>query len=697
VSLDQISPQELTVAELRLAEGCLKPPRRPRNDGSQDSDAVYSQEEYDSNDRKEKLAEFKKNLEALNKAVIQYAKADSIVNPHMPEPTQSFLKRCAALHEMAGKYDRYLQVESQGNPQLLKALQSYRKTEFYIPDSERRTVVEHENDMQEDAPMPEDVDDFMTLRDCQDGDSQEKETMPLGMFLYGFDDKHTPYILAGLEADEWPGINTHDSLAGSRKAPIPISLRQHCSDGAVEIVARAYQHKSRAQDPTNKIKPNLDTDYSSGAIIADATGMGKTAQAMQIIGLVAHFAITFRFADYEEEAHNQLPAIMLADRQALRSAMEDDRDSLGNDYNPTTSIQSYMSSIQDLGEGAFGTFAHTGKTAPPCLPSIIVAPPAVIAHWKAEMSRFAGDTLVVVHITDQRSASKSLEYVREVQSEWEDEVESSDALPDVLAPAHLVVLVSTNLLSRMWKTRKDHEDKNGERKLDIFDLDYSVMIIDEVHMAKAKNQLQTACHNLAKKCSLRIGQSATPLVNSPLDVCIIANALNLPQAADVANRKPFIPSSPSQKPTIPNFFQKARYSLAAQRDLTRWSMTKAMEDFYTVTENPDGSRPTSYLSAPISKAHDMTELADSVPEKLLVDKEYERDASDVFALFGPYLMRRSKFALTSSGKRMLPLGKLTQKTINVELREDEVEDINQYLEELCERRRAKLGDDRAFM
>jgi hypothetical protein len=60
-------------------------------------------------------------------------------------------------------------------------------------------------------------------------------------------------------------------------------------------------------------------------------------------------------------------------------------------------------------------------------------------------------------------------------------------------------------------------------------------------------------------------------------------------------------------------------------------------------------------------------------------------------------MRRSKFALTSSGKRMLPLGKLTQKTINVELREDEVEDINQYLEELCERRRAKLGDDRAFM
>jgi hypothetical protein len=46
---------------------------------------------------------------------------------------------------------------------------------------------------------------------------------------------------------------------------------------------------------------------------------------------------------------------------------------------------------------------------------------------------------------------------------------------------------------------------------------------------------------------------------------------------------------------------------------------------------------------------------------------------------------------------MLPLGKLTQKTINVELREDEVEDVNQYLEELCERRKAKLGEDRAFM
>jgi hypothetical protein len=84
------------------------------------------------------------------------------------------------------------------------------------------------------------------------------------------------------------------------------------------------------------------------------------------------------------------------------------------------------------------------------------------------------------------------------------------------------------------------------------------------------------------------------------------------------------------------------------------------------------------------------------PEHRISIWSYQRATNNVFALLGLYLMRRSNFVLTSTGERMLPLGKLTQKTINVELREDEVEDINQYLEVLCERRKAKLGDDRAF-
>jgi hypothetical protein len=79
------------------------------------------------------------------------------------------------------------------------------------------------------------------------------------------------------------------------------------------------------------------------------------------------------------------------------------------------------------------------------------------------------------------------------------------------------------------------------------------------------------------------------------------------------------------------------------------------------------------------------------PEHRISIWSYQRATNNVFALFGLYLMRRSNFVLTSTGERMLALGKLTQKTINVKLREDEVEDINPYLEVLASVGRQSLA------
>jgi hypothetical protein len=79
-----------------------------------------------------------------------------------------------------------------------------------------------------------------------------------------------------------------------------------------------------------------------------------------------------------------------------------------------------------------------------------------------------------------------------------------------------------------------------------------------------------------------------------------------------------------------------------------------------------------------------------------LDPEYEKAAGDVFSLLGPYLLRRGKLAKNPDGSRILPLGKLRESIANVELRDDEIDDINKVLETASEARVAIWGSQRAY-
>lgn len=224
------------------------------------------------------------------------------------------------------------------------------------------------------------------------------------------------------------------------------------------------------------------------------------------------------------------------------------------------------------------------------------------------------------------------------------------------------------------------------------------MIVDEVHLAKSKGSFQSACHALSKKAAFRIGQSATPVVNSPLDMCLIANALGFPQANDVANPETRMDIEETDElPTIPKFYQEARYRLGVQRRLDRSMMSHSIPLLYRILDEPaPGNRPSAFLSGPITNQQPLSVANESVPHKLQMDPDYVKAANDVFGLLGPYLIRRSKQALTPEGKKMLKLGKLSQTTINVQLRDDEIEDVNEYLERVCVVRKETLGADKAY-
>ena len=658
--------------------------------------------EYTAGDREEKRTQYLTNLKKYQNSINRYSYAIPIIDPR--QHTDDWLDaNCSYLQELAGVYDRSLQLEAKGNPAMLKKLARSRKTEEFTIRPDPAPIDEDNQDDPERPPEMEDIQEFMTVQDCHSTtpyEPQAHELRPHGFPLHDFTDENTPYRLAGLDLGRWPGLNQSDPIYGSEKRPIAIIPRRHCCEGAVEVVSRAFQHDDRSDDPKERSKSRWNTDYSRGCIIGDATGMGKTTQAIQIIGLVSHLAFKYRDVDNDERFPDRhtFPPMMLANRAGLLDTLKEDCLEDPQGYEPIESIERHMREVESHCGPGIGTFAHTGRTAPPCRPSIIVTPPALINHWKNEITRFAGNHLLVVQIMDQRSCASTLTYVSGVQTAWDRGLKEGKDMSELDNPSNICVLVSTNLLGRIWADRARHCELGEEAPLSVYDLDFALMIFDEVHLAKGKGLLHTASHHLAKQSAFTIGQSATPLVNSPLDLCFVANALDFPQAMNIGNTEYFPPdSSPSDLPTIPEFFREARYQLGVQRKLDRGIMGETMKLFYCPLEPiPTGERPTTYLSAPISEAKNMKELQASSPAEIALDPDYIRAAKTVFNLFGGYLISRGKYAIHPSGERMLPLGELREVVVNVALREDEVEDINTYLERVCEDRIRKWGTDKDY-
>jgi hypothetical protein len=223
------------------------------------------------------------------------------------------------------------------------------------------------------------------------------------------------------------------------------------------------------------------------------------------------------------------------------------------------------------------------------------------------------------------------------------------------------------------------------------------MIFDEIHLAKSMGLLQTVCHQLARHVDFKIGQSATPLINSPLDLCFVTNASNFPQGNGDANVD--IPTTAPEERTIPNFFKEARLHLGRQRRLDRTSMSHIIPILYNAVEEDDpgrSNRPPLFLSSALDKRQTFAAAREVIPHGIQLEGDYRRAAQYVFDLMGQYIVRRGKQAVDSQGQKMLPLGKLTQTTINVQLRDDEIEDVNEYLHRVCEARKEKLGDNRGF-
>jgi hypothetical protein len=151
-------------------------------------------------------------------------------------------------------------------------------------------------------------------------------------------------------------------------------------------------------------------------------------------------------------------------------------------------------------------------------------------------------------------------------------------------------------------------------------------------------QSQNACHQLAKRVAFKIGQSATPLINSPLDLCFVANASNLPQGSDVPNVDiPAAAPEDAEPRTIPNFFKQARLHLGRQRRLDRSSMSHIIPTLYNAVEEDDpgrSNRQPLFLSSALDKRQALAAASEVIPYRIQLEGDYRRAAQNVFDLMG---------------------------------------------------------------
>jgi hypothetical protein len=204
------------------------------------------------------------------------------------------------------------------------------------------------------------------------------------------------------------------------------------------------------------------------------------------------------------------------------------------------------------------------------------------------------------------------------------------------------------------------------------------MIFDDVHLVNSKNKLHLATRRLSQLCDYAIGQSATPLVNSPVDLCYIANALSFPQAEHVAH---------GDRDRQPGFFQLARRSGGWQKKTDIAATTAWARTFYShhTAELGDesGRRVSAFASEPAQPTDDLREISRALghTSEMSMDARYKKALDDCLTQLGPYLIRRTKSAKDRHFEPLLRLGSIRHTIINVALRKDELNDIHKHLED----------------
>lgn len=656
-------------------------------------------------------------LDGLHTTIRRISRAHAIVNPHLPINDEA-AEGANRLYDWAARLEHKLRLNTQTTPEELRGLQRLRRRSaktLALVNAEGEGGDEDGDDDGTDVLHPEEVDGLSCLHTLAPTppDAAAAREPPLGFRLFHVMDDIHARALAGLpRGSSWPRVSDQDNLLSTTDKPVKLALRPHCTLGAVEIVSRSFESKSRDRDDP-EISPH-DWGRNRGCIVADATGLGKTGQAIQVLGLISHLAHTFApvgiptAADpvrqydlrdaFMKDIAKDLPAIMLRDRGPLVIALTQAKQAAKQaniDFDPQPIIDRILASARgNLLE--FGTFGNTTKTVPPCLPHLIVVPAVLMPLWLEEIDRFSDGTLFVTPIYSAASAHGMLAHIEHLQTAWDSAIEQADAATfdrqryrrESAIPSDQIVLASLPTLSRCHTRLQGRQSRGETTERSIFNMRFATMVLDEAHFVKSRGKVQTAVHYAATRCAFTIAQTATPVQNSAQDMCFIGNAIDLPEARHVAN---------GTREQAPVHFVNVRRLEGRQHAKDQRAMLARMGQFYQhLPADPDQGATRAYASDPPNKSSELHAVGEAIGADISIQQEYQTATEQCLAVYRPYMIRRDKMSTDRQGQPILRLGSLDQMMVNVKLTDAELGAMQRYLGEMKDERVQRWGEKRAY-
>ena len=596
-----------------------------------------------TNRREREREEITGMLESIVKKHKRMVTANAYNRPDGFQSNRS-LELTDRLFSIANKFDVSLQIDARGDQALTAGLQRFRQSSDHLRDLilwDHRTfdacaLDNGDDDEDQDGnngtyndlqhaptlPSQHDAADLLTSHSLQRPLTIDTDNTTNGMPLFKYLDASHAHCLLGFPKDFWPRINKIDHIYSDKSNKIPIVLRDHCRLAVAEIISKAFEQSPPGMPDTYS--------YKSGCVLTDGTGLGKTCQATMLVGALSYIMTELELRkDEEGEGPNGLrvtrhfPAVMLRDRSDLLDALATDAQ---KKIDPEETIRRVRRQAHDnalnaqqskLSWGFYGRnqYQHVPSNAP----SIIIAPPQLMQHWRTELRRFSSDHLIVIEIVDAELAHRLLSPLHQSLLDWEDAKDRSRLIP----PSDFIVLCSTSVLLRCRQRGYRHTPDLPDRTFNpsrpwngqegVYGIRYTLAIFDEVHLVKGRGKLHEATHALGRRCLFFVGQTATPMMNTPLDLCFIASALNLPHARNIAY------GDPKEEP---GYFQQLRRAVGHQRKFdAQETTTLAKKCLYRADAHQEDRLP-AYVIAPPTPGLAADHIREQVGHPMQLERNY---------------------------------------------------------------------------
>ncbi|KAJ9091152.1 hypothetical protein QFC21_007314 [Naganishia friedmannii] len=301
------------------------------------------------------------------------------------------------------------------------------------------------------------------------------------------------------------------------EAPRP---RQHQSIAAVSLLQAIW-----ADDEGEcKADPRFDgAVHGVVQLLNDFVGSGKTLQAIMFLTGVAfaHLKLLERPRDVLG-GDVTYPPFVYRHRQCFRQPTQASAPNL----NPTQSLGMFPRPeiILPGWETRFSATDPSERAAPPNAPILVVVQKTILEQWWRELARTLDSrSLQIVRYRTKSEIESCHRLVRHCSSRRNDKP--------------IVILVESMLVRKQFsrldlaKTQMPDEALARETRETLFSMNFSTIILDEAHRYRNPPTVDhRAIDALSKLSCLRLLLTATPVINSPMDLANIFKAARHPRA-----------------------------------------------------------------------------------------------------------------------------------------------------------------------